>query len=383
MKYILNICLVFALFTMSLQVAMAADTTTDTAQTNGVQIIQVKGIVRDISTALKESPEGGEITSGGLVEGLYQEQTLEVELLSGDHKGEFVHVLNNVYNNPMDVNAEEGDTLFLYAQARNGVIENYSIRDFWHSDGLIFWAVIFMALVIIIGGKAGLKAVASLGGSVILIFLVLLPAIKNGYSPVPVTVGVAALIILVTHLIITGVKRKSWVAMLGTLGGVIASVGFVYIISYFANLSGLGTEDSRILAINSPDYNFMGIFFSGIIIGALGAVMDVAISISSGLSEVIEHHPNISRKELIRSGMNIGKDIMGSMMNTLVFAYIGSAMMSIILFYVLKTSMLELLNYGFIAEEIARSLVGSLGLLATIPLTALLAGFLMTKKKKA
>ncbi|MBD3360260.1 YibE/F family protein, partial [Candidatus Peregrinibacteria bacterium] len=242
------------------------------------------------------------------------------------------------------------------------------------------WSVIFLFLILIVGKKAGIKAILSLGGSVALIFFVLLPMIKNGWSPVPITVLGTAVIILFTHLLITGVGKKSWAAMGGTLGGVISAVLLIYLIGYFSNLTGLGTEDSRILAINYPDFNFRGLLFSGIILGALGAVMDTAISISSGLSEIKEHKTNISRKRLFKSGMNIGRDIMGSMLNTLIFAYIGASLVSIILYYLLKTSVIELLNYGFIAEEIARSLVGSMGLLLTIPLTAGLSSLLMGKK---
>jgi uncharacterized membrane protein len=347
---------------------------------DGVEIVQEKGRVIEIATILKETAEGGEYVHGGLIEGMYEEQSIKVEVLSGENEGDIVTVENDLYGNPFDVVVEEGYEVFLYAQLTDGQVDRYFIRDLWHSDGLILWTVIFLVFVLLIGGKSGVKAIASLGGSILLIFFVSLPLVTRGVNPVLVTVIVSALIILITHLIITGVKKKSWVAMAGTLGGVLMAVLLVYLIAYSSNLTGMGTEDSRILALNKANLDFRGLLFSGIILGALGAVMDIGMSISSGLYEVKEHKPNISTRALIKSGFNIGRDILGSMINTLIFAYIGSALVSIILFYHLKTDLFELFNYGFIAEEIARSLVGAMGLLFTIPLTAVLAGVMMGKK---
>ena len=341
------------------------------------EIVQVKGKVVRVDTAFKET-SGPELTHGGVVDGTYEEQYIKVEILSGEDEGSFLTVKNDLYGNPFDINVKEGDKVFLYAQM--GEITEYSIRDKWHSDGLILWSLVFFILILLVGGKAGMKALASLASSIFIIFFIFLPLVQNGYSPVPITVATSAVIIFITHLIITGVGKKSWAAMLGTLGGVLVAVLMAYLISWSAGLSGLGTEEARTLAVQYPHYDFRGLLFSGIILGALGAVMDVGISIASGLSEVKEHSPNISRTKLIKSGFNIGRDIMGSMINTLIFAYIGSALVAIVLFYILQTSIIELINYGFIAEEIARSLVGSLGLLATIPLTAVLSGFLMAKK---
>ena len=372
------------LFSFSGEVVLASTSTVEEAPQESIsensssgEIVQVKGRVIKIDTALKET-SGAELTHGGIVDGTYEEQYIKVEILSGDDEGEFLTVKNDLYGNPFDIKVKEGDKIFLYAQ--KGETTEYSIRDKWHSDGLILWSLIFFALILIVGGKAGMKALASLASSIFIVFFIFLPLVQNGYSPVPITVATSAVIILVTHLIITGVGRKSWAAMLGTLGGVLVAVLMAYLISWSAGLSGLGTEEARTLAIQYPDYDFRGLLFSGIILGALGAVMDVGISIASGLAEVKEHSPNITRVKLIKSGFNIGRDIMGSMINTLIFAYIGSALVAIVLFYILQTSIIELINYDFIAEEIARSLVGSLGLLATIPLTAVLSGFLMSKK---
>ncbi len=343
--------------------------------------VHAKGRVLEIEKSIKEAGAGGEITPGGTITGTYEEQTLKVEVLSGEDKGEIVTIPNDVYGNPMDIEAEVGDAVFLIANVQNGVRGQYFVMDYWHSRGIIIWTVIFVLIVLAVGGKAGVKALLSLGGSIFLIFAVLIPSIEKGYDPVLITVFLCVIIIVMTHLIITGTNRKSWAAMGGTIGGVICAVLLTYIVGNMAGLTGLGTEESRILALYRPDFDYRSILFAGIIFGALGAVMDIAMSISSGLQEIKEHQPNIKRAALIKSGMTIGRDVMGSMLNTLIFAYIGASMIAIILHSLLQTNITEMLNYGEIAEEAARSLVGTMGLLLTIPLTALLGGFMIVKKK--
>ncbi len=348
------------------------------------EVIQQKGIVRKIDSIIKEVTDFSEYTTSGDIEGTYKQEIIKVEILSeaegGAEVGEIVAIENDMYENPYNIEVEEGDKVFLYAQLEDGVVGRYSIQDYWHLDGIIIWSAVFLILVLIIGGRAGVKAILSLAGSVALVFFVLLPLIKQGYNPVLLTVGISAVIILFTHVVIAGFSKKSWLAMGGTLGGVVAAAVLVYVIGYMAQITGLGTEDARILTLNNEALSIQGILFAGIILGALGAVMDVSISIASGLAEIKEHQPKVTSKQLVKSGFNIGKDILASMLNTLIFAYIGAAMISIILFYSLQTDLVELLNYGFIAEEIVRSLVGSLGLLCTIPLTAGLSGAIMGRK---
>ncbi|MBU1151672.1 YibE/F family protein, partial [Patescibacteria group bacterium] len=218
-------------------------------------------------------------------------------------------------------------------------------------------------------------------GSIALVFFVMLPMIASGTSPVLAVLLVSVAIIFLTHVLIAGFSRKSWIAMAGTFGGVVMASVLVYVVGASVQIDGMGTEEARILFSSYPDFDLRGILFAGIVLGALGAVMDVAISIASGLAEVKAHKPNVGMGELWKSGMNIGKDIMGSMLNTLIFAYIGAVLVEIVLFFMVGADLSELLNYGFIAEEVVRSLVGSLGLLVTIPLTAVLGGVIMGKRK--
>ena len=130
------------------------------------------------------------------------------------------------------------------------------------------------------------------------------------------------------------------------------------------------------------NFDFRSLLFSGIILGSLGAVMDVGMSISSAIEEIYNANSNITRKDLFTSGMNVGKDIMGTMTNTLILAYTGSSIPILLLFMAYETSMIKILNLDIIATEVIRSLAGSIGLVLTIPLTAFIASVLIKKDNK-
>ena len=214
-----------------------------------------------------------------------------------------------------------------------------------------------------------------------MIFGVLIPLAKAGYDPVMLAIIIGIITAIFAITIIQGMNISSLTAITGTAGGLIIAAIIASLTIHLAGLTGLSTEDSRLLSVYYPNLNYQGLFLAGIMIGALGAIMDVAVSISAGLIEIKKHKKRISAGELMTSGLNIGKDIMGSMMNTLIFAYVGASLTIIMLFYGSGTSLIEILNYGFISEEIARSLVGSFGLLATIPLTAVIGGVILSRAK--
>jgi uncharacterized membrane protein len=141
-------------------------------------------------------------------------------------------------------------------------------------------------------------------------------------------------------------------------------------------LTGLSGEDARILYINRPELDFMNIFFASVLIGALGAVMDIGMSISSAVHEVSEANPKAGKKKLFKSGMNVGKDIMGTMSNTLILAYAGSAFPLLLLFSLNEFSAMQVINFDFMAAEIIRAISGSFGLLLAIPITAFVGSLL-------
>lgn len=346
--------------------------------------IHAKGLVTKVETSILPAdptdylfshPDSIEIPE------TFQQQTLHIEILTGPDKGEIIPVQNDLKGNPFDLKVQKGDKVFLYGWTDGSQIQ-YAVQDFYHLDSLILFGIAFLILtLLLIGWRKGFKALGSLAISLLIIFAVLIPALKAGYNPLIITLPLAITITIFAILILIGFKKKALTAIIGTSVGLLTAAIFTIIAGKFLHLTGLGTEDARLLALNLPTLNFQGILFAGILIGTLGAVMDVAVSIASGLEEIKEHHPQISPQALMKSGMNIGRDIMGSMLNTLIFAYVGASLILILLASNTDTDIVELLNYGFVTEEIVRSLIGSLGLLFTIPLTALTARCLNKESK--
>jgi uncharacterized membrane protein len=206
--------------------------------------------------------------------------------------------------------------------------------------------------------------------------------VKKGYSPILITLLVSIAVTAATLPIIMGLKRKTFVAIAGTLSGIAISALLVICVGYFTRVTGLGDETTRFASASFQNINFKFIFYSGVIIGSLGALMDVAVSISSSQREVKSNKKSISRKKLISSGLNVGRDIIGSMLNTLIFAYIGVSFPLVLLLTESNLSIWEILNTSFISEEIVRSLIGVFGILLVIPLTALFGGLVFSRKKK-
>lgn len=335
--------------------------------------IHVKGLVTKVETSiLPADPADYLLSHPDFLEipETFQQQILHIKILTGPDKGETIPVQNDLRSNPFDLKVQKGNKVFLYGWTDGNQIQ-YAVQDFYHLDGLLFFGIAFLILTLLLmGWKKGFKALGSLAVSLLVIFAVLVPALKAGYNPLLITLPLAIAIIVFAILILIGFKKKALTAIIGTVAGLLIAAVFTIIAGKFLHLTGLGTEDARLLALNLPTLNFQGILFAGILIGTLGAVMDVAVSIASGLEEIKKHHPHISPQALMKSGMNIGRDIMGSMLNTLIFAYVGASLILILLATNTGTDLVELLNYGFVTEEIVRSLVGSLGLLFTIPLTA-------------
>ena len=240
---------------------------------------------------------------------------------------------------------------------------------------IILLAILFLALMIFFGRIKGINAVVSLGFIYMAVFFVFIPAILNERNIYITTVIVSAYAILSTLLIVIGVNKKALSAILGCVGGVMFAGILVAIMNAIMHLSGIMDSDTRTLMQMDVNINFRALIFAGVIIGAVGAIMDVAMSISSSLWELRESGGVSDFKSIFKSGINIGRDVIGTMLNTLILAYIGSSISLILLLMMHYTSFMELLNMEMIIVELLRALVGSMGMLISVPLTAAVCGW--------
>lgn len=232
--------------------------------------------------------------------------------------------------------------------------------------------------MIVVGALKGLKAIVTLTITIAIIIKILLPLILMGYNPLWVSIISCAAIITITLIIVSGPNRKTLSAIIGTSGGVIAAGAIAMFVGTLSKLTGLGDEEAQMLVFipQQIELDFKGLLFAAILIGTLGAVMDVGMSIASSMNEIEKAKPDITSRQLIKSGMNIGRDIMGTMSNTLILAYTGGSLHLMLLLMAYDIPFIEIINQDIIATEVVRAISGSIGLVLSIPLTAVIAGTL-------
>ena len=241
--------------------------------------------------------------------------------------------------------------------------------------GLFTGAVVFFCLVT---GFTGIRALVGLFLSFVILVKLLLPGLLKGYPPQALGVAAVAGVALVTILSVVR-RRRCWPsAFSGALGGCVSALVFGWGSIFMLHLSGLSTGTASLLGSTIPGMDLRGILLTSIIIGASGAVLDVAVSVTSAMAEMKDHDPGIEARVLFQSGINVGKEVLGSMVNTLVFAYFGNSLVLSLLILEAEPIPIAMLNDAVIAEEVIRALAGTAGLLLTIPLTALFGALMMS-----
>ena len=311
---------------------------------------------------------------------------VQLRIDSGPAEGTETTITHRTLNNPaFDIHPQEGDNIIV--RDENG---SYAIVDYDRLPAMLLLLLGFAALLILFGGMTGLKALLVLLFAVLLIAKGLIAFILFAPSHILLwTILIGAVITLATQLIVNGRNVKSAGAIIGTIGGILVAGLLAVLAIHFTYLTGVSEEQAGMLkALYLKDVDFRELLFSGIVLGALGPVMDVAVSIASAQYEMKLLAPKTKFQTLVSSGLNVGRDVMGTMANTLVLAYIGGALPLILLISAQPDiSLLHIMNLNMIATEVVRSLIGSIGLLCAIPITAYATAFLITirprRKKKA
>ncbi len=266
---------------------------------------------------------------------------------------------------------EENDKVLIEGYIQNGEML-FVFGDFIRITPLLWLLIVFCILIVVFAKMQGLKTVVSLGFTCLSVFTVLIPAILNGHNIYLWSILVCIFITIMTLCLISGFNVKSVCAGIGCICGVLCSGLITLIMDKFLNMTGLIEEESIYLVQLYPDnpINLKAIIFAMIIVGAVGAVMDVSMSISSSLYELRIKSPSTKPNALMKSGFTIGRDMMGTMANTLVLAYIGSSLTSVLLLVAYNADIQQVINREIIVAEILQALAGSMGMLLTLPLTS-------------
>ncbi len=309
--------------------------------------------------------------------------TFRAELLNGEKKGELITGTQTItpLNFMNTKQLENGEKILVFLEDANNT-NSWIYIERVRTDALIVLGIIFLVLLLIFGRFKGVNTILSLTFTILSIFLVFIPAILSGYNIYFWSIITCVFIILSTLIIVYGVNKKSISTSLGCFGGIIVSGILIFIMDSVLSLTGIINEESvYLLYLDLPTpIDLKAIIFGSIIIGAIGAIMDVSIDISSSLKEISIKLENPTFGELIKSGLNIGRDIMGTMTNTLILAYIGSSLSTVILLTAYNNSIINLFNKEMIVIEILQALIGSIGLLFTIPLTSVVCAVLYSRK---
>ncbi len=311
------------------------------------------------------------------------EQEVVVELTSGPFEGKELEILNTFFEgDPVyDFVLEEGQEVIVVALGEEGSFEQVHVQDLARDRGVYYLLGVFALVLLLVGRMKGLKTLLTLGVTIFLVFQFLLPLLLLGYSPIPLAVIMASMAITFTLFVIGGLNLKSLVAILGTISGVIVAGLMAFWAGSIARLTGFGTHEAQMLYFLDQTIDFRGLLFAGIIIGSLGAITDIGMSVASAAAEIKQASPDISGRDLFRGSLNVGRDIMGTMANTLIMAYVGAATPMLLLVMGYEMDWLKIINMDLIATEFVRGVAGSIGLIAAVPVTALLAGRLLPRRK--
>ena len=306
-------------------------------------------------------------------------QTLKLEIPSGPHKGTTVQVLNFVTRTtPL-----EGTVGTRYILGSYDGFITANIMSYERSGLLVLLLAAFLGMVILYGRKKGLAAVAALVVTLLNVVFLFIPMLINGVPAIPAAILVVLLSTLYTMVVLNGLCKKSLIAtacctLCTAFAGVLA-----WLVGRFGGISTLNTPEVENLLFITENTKFRidNLLTAGILISSMGAVMDTCMSIVSSLYELRDQNPAITPKQLRKSGMNIGKDIMGTMTNTLILAFVGSSLNLIVIYYMYCMPAISLLNTDFIVVEAVKGLIGSMAVVMSIPCAAALTAAVLGSAK--
>ena len=302
-------------------------------------------------------------------------QIVSLELLTGDYKGNTVEAVSSssyLYGAHCEVGMR------VIAEV-NESDDSLYVTVFSQDRTWILYAIVFLFLVTlcIIGGRQGFNSAIALVFTFVCIVFLFLPMIYRGISPVLAAAAVAVLTTFVTMYLIGGLSSKSITSMIGTVAGVGISAVLAVVFGKIAGISGYNVSDIEQLEYVGQMTNVRigELLYAGILISALGAVMDVAMSVASTISEIHFRNPQLSRKELFTSGIRVGKDMMGTMSNTLILAFTGSSINTLVFMYVYGYGIVQITNMYSIGIEIIQGIASTMGVILTVPIVSVISAW--------
>ena len=308
-------------------------------------------------------------------------QYIKVRMLSGSSKGQEFDATSSE-GNLFGAVCSVGDKVIVTIST-SGSTNTISVYSQDRIMCVIIFVAIFLLLICAIGGKNGVKSVVGLIFTFVSIIYMYMPMVYMGVSPFLTAVIVAVLATVATMYLIGGISVKTVSSIAGTTLGVLIAGFSAWMFGYFADIDGYNVSNIETLVFVGQNTKIQigGLLFSGILIASLGAVMDVAMSVSSAINEIDDKTSGLTWQELFKSGLNVGRDMMGTMSNTLILAFAGGSLSTLVVDYAYNLPLMQLINSYSIGIEIMQGVAGSIGVILTVPCVALITSVLLVKKR--
>jgi len=309
-------------------------------------------------------------------------QKLKISITKGSLKNQTIIVKNGEFPAANIQRYEEGDKLIISHSKGLGGEDLFFISDYIRREGLVFLFLVFVVITVFVAGLWGLTSILGMSFSFLVIFKFILPQIISGANPVLIAIVGSIFIIPVTFYLSHGFNKKTHIAIVGTIIALIITGILAAIFVEVSKLTGFASEEAGFLQFEKQGLiNMKGLLLAGIIIGTLGILDDVTVSQAAVAFQLKESNKKLSFGQLYNRAMKVGHDHISSMVNTLVLVYTGAALPLLLLFINNPKPFSEVINYELIADEIVRTLVGSIGLVLAVPITTILAAYFLQGKK--
>lgn len=305
-------------------------------------------------------------------------QIVRLRILSGEHRGETLAVKNTL-GYVGNVKARPGAQLVVCVDTADST--NYNVWIYSHDRGpfLYLFVGLFIALLCLVGGRRGVRSVLGILVTFTGIAFLFIPLLYRGYSPAFAALGMAVLTICISLLLLGGLSAKTLSAILGSLSGVVLSALSLALALSATHLSGFSTgeSDALIQIAGATGMRVGELLFAAILISSVGAIMDMAISVASAVNEVHQSNGALTAGALFRSGMNVGRDMMGTMANTLIVAFTGTSLNMLVLLHSMQVSYHQLVDNNAIDIYVIQAISGSISVILTVPLVSVASAYLI------
>ena len=323
--------------------------------------------------------------SNAIVQGVSKvgSQALTVEVLTGKNKGKVLEI-NNLLNGSMEYDEfyEKDDKVLMYVIENDGKLAG-KVLSLLRIDKIIGLGLIFITLLLVYARKVGFQSLLSFVGSVVIIWEFLIPALKEGENIFLITIITLILLSALIIFLVAGFTRKGFTAFLGTMSGLFTTASLTFLFGDIFRIDGMSQPFAQsVIFASAMKIDILKIFYAAIVRGASGAAMDIAMDMSATIEELKYHNPNLSRRELVKSGFNVGRSVIGTMTTTLLLAYSGGFLTLMILFLERDMTLLQILNMKMITSEIIKIIIGSIGLVVVAPMTTYIGAFIYSLEEK-